>query len=250
MIDGAESEPRERAAPGAAGGAPPLIDFDLYCLTCGYNLRGLTGDPVCCPECAALNALGEAVIPATEIRKQLDILQHSLAGAVAAALIVGLYFLAGWILIVPSFPAGGVAVEQITIHGAAVLVAVAGWTRQMGRFRTSCRRARGWFALFMLYNVLGLGACACILAAIAGVAIARDWGLVKGIVRHSWAGGGVARVLLLAWAAFVFTAVLLLVKSALHYLGPRIDALQRETAVEIARDVSRRRVHDAKRAAR
>lgn len=27
------------------------IDFDLFCLTCGYNLRGLRGDPVRCPEC-------------------------------------------------------------------------------------------------------------------------------------------------------------------------------------------------------
>lgn len=32
------------------------IDFDLPCLTCGYNLRGLRGDPVCCPECGSNNS--------------------------------------------------------------------------------------------------------------------------------------------------------------------------------------------------
>lgn len=26
-------------------------DIDLYCLQCGYNLRGQSGDPRRCPEC-------------------------------------------------------------------------------------------------------------------------------------------------------------------------------------------------------
>jgi hypothetical protein len=30
---------------------PPALDRHLYCLTCGYNLRGLSGDPLRCPEC-------------------------------------------------------------------------------------------------------------------------------------------------------------------------------------------------------
>jgi len=37
------------------GGA---IDEDLFCLTCGYNLRALRGDPVRCPECGEDNAVG------------------------------------------------------------------------------------------------------------------------------------------------------------------------------------------------
>ena len=31
------------------------IDEDLYCLSCGYNVRGLTGNPIRCPECGDSN---------------------------------------------------------------------------------------------------------------------------------------------------------------------------------------------------
>jgi DNA-directed RNA polymerase subunit RPC12/RpoP len=39
--------------PPAPSPVPPVVtlDRDLYCLTCGYNLRGLPGDPIRCPEC-------------------------------------------------------------------------------------------------------------------------------------------------------------------------------------------------------
>jgi arginyl-tRNA synthetase len=39
--------------PGASQLEPPAtpLDRDLYCPTCGYNLRGLSGDPIRCPEC-------------------------------------------------------------------------------------------------------------------------------------------------------------------------------------------------------
>lgn len=44
--------------------AAGAIYEDIYCLICGYNLRGLAGDPVRCPECGNLNDLGTAAIPA------------------------------------------------------------------------------------------------------------------------------------------------------------------------------------------
>jgi hypothetical protein len=47
------------------------IDQDLYCLTCGYNLRGLSGDPVRCPECGNPNDLGTAAIPAEMIGRAM-----------------------------------------------------------------------------------------------------------------------------------------------------------------------------------
>lgn len=47
------------------------LDRDLFCLQCGYNLRGLAGDPVRCPECGYNNDLGIASIPADLIRSTL-----------------------------------------------------------------------------------------------------------------------------------------------------------------------------------
>jgi hypothetical protein len=51
--------------------ASGAIDQDLYCLTCGYNLRGLSGDPLRCPECGNPNDLGTAAIPAEMIRRAM-----------------------------------------------------------------------------------------------------------------------------------------------------------------------------------
>ena len=58
------SDSKAAVATDAAG----TIEEDIYCLTCGYNLRGLSGDPVRCPECGEHNNLGIAALPATLIR--------------------------------------------------------------------------------------------------------------------------------------------------------------------------------------
>ena len=46
-----------------------LTDVDLYCLHCGYNLRGLSGDPRRCPECGQFSPLGEAAVPGPFLRR-------------------------------------------------------------------------------------------------------------------------------------------------------------------------------------
>jgi hypothetical protein len=51
--------------------ASGALDEDLFCLDCGYNLRGLRGDPLRCPECGRLNDLGTVAIPAPLIRTAL-----------------------------------------------------------------------------------------------------------------------------------------------------------------------------------
>lgn len=35
------------------------LTFDARCMRCGYNLRGLSGDPIGCPECGFMNELRE-----------------------------------------------------------------------------------------------------------------------------------------------------------------------------------------------
>lgn len=43
----------------------------LYCLFCGYNLRGLSGNPARCPECGGFNDRSLIAIPAEFIRSAL-----------------------------------------------------------------------------------------------------------------------------------------------------------------------------------
>ena len=88
-----DQDPRRVATPGDAGEDRPatrvdarLITCDLYCLRCGYNLRGLSGDPVRCPECAFLNPLGDAEIPAALISRQLKRMETAPASCVACVL--------------------------------------------------------------------------------------------------------------------------------------------------------------------
>ncbi len=44
-----------RSRPGAQPSSPQRAYWGRPCEGCGYNLRGLTGDPVRCPECGLLN---------------------------------------------------------------------------------------------------------------------------------------------------------------------------------------------------
>ncbi|MHC4443198.1 MAG: hypothetical protein ACYTF1_09325 [Planctomycetota bacterium] len=62
-------------------------DIDLYCLQCGYNLRGHTGDPRRCPECGSLNPVGDLVLPAPLIKAQLRRMETAPTLCVGASVI-------------------------------------------------------------------------------------------------------------------------------------------------------------------
>src|SRR5262245_4320370 len=83
-------------APGTGDASTSTID--VYCLSCGYNLRGLSGDPCRCPECAHLNPIGDLLVPAGVISRYLRALETWPAVGAGAALL-GLPALAGWILL-------------------------------------------------------------------------------------------------------------------------------------------------------
>jgi hypothetical protein len=63
--------------------APRFLDRDLYCLKCGYNLRGLSGDPVRCPECGYDNPIADVEIPADLIAAQLKKMEPGVAVTIA-----------------------------------------------------------------------------------------------------------------------------------------------------------------------
>jgi hypothetical protein len=66
------------------------IDFDARCVRCGYRLRGLSGDPVRCPECFFENPRAEL------LRRHSDVARlNRLRGAGDAFLLALLAFAAG-----------------------------------------------------------------------------------------------------------------------------------------------------------
>jgi len=75
--------------------ATGAIRVDLYCLSCGYNLRGLRGEPVLCPECGAITNLRDAMIPAPLIAAALRSMESAPTGCVACAIGAVLFGLGG-----------------------------------------------------------------------------------------------------------------------------------------------------------
>lgn len=96
-------------------GADP-IETDLYCPQCGYNLRGLSGNPVRCPECGEESDRRVIAVPAELIRPVLLKMEtapatcvgvstiyvlvvgfpFALLGEPVAALVLALPFLLAW----------------------------------------------------------------------------------------------------------------------------------------------------------
>jgi len=63
------------------------IDEDLYCLYCGYNLRGLSGNSIRCPECGNLNDRSVIIVPARYIRHELRKMETAPSVCVGASLV-------------------------------------------------------------------------------------------------------------------------------------------------------------------
>lgn len=125
-------------APSGSPQPGPVIETDALCRRCDYNLRGLAGDPVRCPECGQVNSLADLldiVTPARRIR--------ALQGA-------------GDALVLASFSLAGGLVGILTNHSeifSVVLLILGGVLAQQG-LRT-CRRmipaSVDWPNLFTTY---------------------------------------------------------------------------------------------------
>ncbi len=149
--------------------APPddLTDVDLYCLHCGYNLRGLSGDPRRCPECGNMIPLGQGTLPepvvATELKSMGESIERyampwCLGGVLAAAW--------GFVAALLTRNAG----DYVLIAAISGIVVLGLWLFCLRAFRASCRGRRGWGALAVQYNVLGLAIIALAVAAVMPVA--------------------------------------------------------------------------------
>lgn len=115
---------------------------DLFCLRCGYNLRGLSGDPVRCPECGNENPLDVIMAPAATIAGQLRRLETAPTLCVAA--IVSLLGGCGTALTIANLSDFGPRIIAATASVLFVGLSPIMWRYGAKRFAESCLYDPTW----------------------------------------------------------------------------------------------------------
>ena len=222
--------------PQPATPASPALDRDLYCLTCGYNLRGLSGDPVRCPECGNLNPIGDVEIPAEIIRLRIRQMETSPAMCVTAV-ILGLPLLMLFGLLVIAM-AGYYDAGPLMCIGLPTLAMGVLWVYGAARFRESCMNKPGWATALAMYHVWGLS---LIVTTVGGPSLAF-WLLAQADTRIDRIFPGAGLVVFLICIAGVVALCLAWVPWLYRLATARLAPLQREVAVTIARDEIRKKL--------
>jgi len=120
--------------------AGDTCDEDLFCLHCGYNLRGLAGDPIRCPECGHDNLPEACRIPGATVADLMRPLETMSTICVACM----------WCF------AGGLLLVWYRAYACALVViipAVCVWAMtvrafgQYAMFRPKWGRVLGWYHL-------------------------------------------------------------------------------------------------------
>jgi hypothetical protein len=218
----------EISGPAKPGDRP--LDEDLYCLKCGYNLRGLTGDPVRCPECGFQNPLGDVVIPAEIIRAELRRMETAPALALTMALLlVPLPLLLAYAA-VPKF--------DFACAATLIVAAVPAWITVALWFRHTCRGQAGWRSALLKYHLWGLFMIATSVGAFVGLVAV----LVRVNVRTFPGGVDGVAIVFISGALLILAAVAFWARWVHRRLAAILAPLQRELAVKIAREHTRRRL--------
>ncbi len=139
-------------------GADGSLDRDLFCPTCDFNLRGLPGDPIRCPECGQYSAATPLDDAARRVIEERIRRAHRLAGACLAGLLTA--GVGGVVVVYAAWP--GLVVLLIGLTGIAVTARA---------FRRACQPRGGWLgpliwhvAVTLIGIVLALGAAGAVLA--------------------------------------------------------------------------------------
>ena len=207
--------PQPRLATGEDG----AVSEDIYCLTCGYNLRGLHGDPVRCPECGDLNDLGTVVIPAKMIRDALRKMETAPTYCVVCAILLSTF--------------GTLALFTRGLSILVVPLAVLGWLVNYRRTKKSFNNQSGWRRILLDFHVVALP-CMMILPI-----------LVFALYNAGNYRSGLGKVVLAGWLVAV-PAVLVALR--VYYAArARITIMQRDAAVRIARQTLRKTLHRQRR---
>lgn len=160
--------------PSARGAKP--IDHDLYCLSCRYNLRGLSGDPVRCPECGEQNPRLDAHVSPEQVAEQTRQIKR-LLGLAALAFLPGLALaaLGTAAIYVSGGQEGCLWCPGLLGYG---LLAYA-WLG-LQHFRTQCRGQRGWLGAAIWFWTIKFTALLLVLVPI----VAINWGLGRVFLEH------------------------------------------------------------------
>lgn len=117
-----------------------VIDVDLYCMHCGYNLRGLSGDPVRCPECGKHNERGELVVPAAMITRALREMETAPSLAVGCFVLIQVFVVPaffGFYALIPLGLLTFIAWYAFVRWTARVFEHEPGWTRTLIDFHVA-----------------------------------------------------------------------------------------------------------------
>jgi hypothetical protein len=142
-------------------GSPSVIDRDLHCSACGYNLRGLSGDPVACPECGADTPLSDETrrsLAATDARRRELRRRHELGPSLCAIAVGGAVSCFGVFALRPDF----FRPNQNYAYGTCALI----WGMGAALHVAHSGRSSDWLSCFwrhQIYAVLAVLASAAIL---------------------------------------------------------------------------------------
>jgi len=157
----------DRSGTNAEPTAPAPLDEDLYCLTCAYNLRGLSGDPVRCPECGDAHTLELLRAPAWAIRYAVGRMETAPTTCVALAAAATLCFGTAWFLDGPgrgrpSTIVGTAALGLLCLmcwpiacwHVRRAFSAQPGWTSIVSGFHLAAGLCTLWYPLALSYFIV------------------------------------------------------------------------------------------------
>jgi hypothetical protein len=129
--------------PNVQDPAGPL-DIDLHCLHCGYNLRGLPGDPVRCPECFHENARADLLCPPAEVQRRVRKMHRYADFCV----------LVGFLIVIALVSAAVQREPSCLVCGLVVLPVV--WAVSAIMFERACLSQAGWLGILLRTSVYGV----------------------------------------------------------------------------------------------
>ena len=132
-----------------AGEPPPdsPIEIDLYCLKCGYNLRGLSGDPVRCPECGCHSSREDLACPPEMVGARMRRMEIS---GLVCWLIVALTV---------TLVAAAFLFKEAAFGVCALCAAPVPWLIAATEFKNGSLGERGWRRALAYNHAYWLGIC-------------------------------------------------------------------------------------------